>query len=190
MQMFDAGGARFAIGRGSAEEARNASLSNRRLNRWRMTLTWLMTASSRHNRAVVSSRLPLWWHPGFSTAETAPAWSASIAELTSSGFTVRETMTIGVGRVSMIRRVASRPLMRGSWISMEMTLGATRGRIAKACSAVSHAATTVRRGSPSIASQRNLRTVGESSTIMTRILPITCDILAYISCRTVFSNSW
>src|SRR5665647_629236 len=57
---------------------------------------------------------------------TAPASMARNVVETSRGSVLPLTMTIGVGYVSMIRRVASKPSSLGIWMSMVMTSGCLR----------------------------------------------------------------
>ena len=73
---------------------------------------------------------------------SAPASTARKAITVSPMSGVPLTMTIGVGRLSMIRRVASNPSILGMWISMVITSGLLRSTACSASSPFDAVATT------------------------------------------------
>ena len=60
---------------------------------------------------------------GFDTTAKAPAWVARVVVAASRVSALPLTITTGVGQVSMILRVASKPFILGRWMSMVMTSG-------------------------------------------------------------------
>src|SRR5262249_780278 len=96
----------------------------------------------------------------------------------SSRSTLAETTTIGVGRMRMIFSVASRPLIPGSRISIEITSGERRSRTWSASSAVSTAPATSTRGSRPIMGTSSPRTTRQSAPTSTRIFFIASKNLA------------
>jgi len=79
------------------------------------------------------------------------------------------TTTIGVGQVSMIRRVASSPSILGMWMSIVITSGCLRAMASSASSPSCAVPITRMSGSAPRICTRNSRTTGESSTTRTLI---------------------
>jgi hypothetical protein len=125
-----------------------------------MATSWARSSSKRGDTGL----------SGLATAASAPASVARSDRAMSSGRTLDDTTTMGVGARTMISRVASSPSTRGMCTSMVTRSGRRRIVISTASEPSAASPTTRMAGSLSRMATRSARCARESSATTTRII--------------------